>query len=373
LTARHKPHIKPGMPQERAAPVVLAAAAFYAAFTFTGLALHGWNPLWFVWIGERWANLDPQGHRGYDGQFVYYVARDGWAALPHIDNAPYRLQRILYAMLARLLSGGDAALLPWVMVAINAAAILVTTWLITAWLAARGVWTWYGLAYPLFVGTLMSYSRDLTEPLAYALALAGVVCWLGARRSAAVVLLAAAPLARETTVLFIACLAAVELLERRWRRVAVLALTLAPMLTWQVYVRTALGTLPVSNGLRLVRWPSTFAALNFSAGRLSAFLFVGLPTLALVPLALRWVARAPRDPIAWLVAVHSVFALFVSPNSQQQVLVVGRHTTALLLCLLLALPRCERWLRVAVVACAVLPTLLWLPPVLWWAPWTARF
>jgi hypothetical protein len=361
------------MPEpSRSTPVVLAAAAFYAAFTLTALALHGWNPLWFVWIGERWANLDPQGRSGYDGQFLYYLARDGWAALPHIDNAPYRLQRILYPMLARLLSGGNAAALPWALVAINAAAILVTTLLITRWLVGHGLWRWYGLVYPLFVGTLLSYSRDLTEPLAYAFALGGVLCWLDERRAAAVALLAAATLSRETTALFVACLAAGELAGRRWGRCAVLAAALAPMLAWQLYLRAALGTVPVSNAARLLRLPSTFADLNLTPGRVSAFVFVGLPTLALVPLAVRWVARAPRDPIAWLVAVHSVFALFVSPNSQQEVLVVGRHTTALVLSLLLAFPRCSPGLRAAVAACAILPTLVWLPPMLWWAPWTAK-
>src|SRR5262247_4716227 len=117
--------------------VAATAAAFYAAFTLTALALHGWNPLWFVWIGERFSELDPHGHTGYDGQFIYYIARDGWAALPHIDNAPYRMQRILYALLARWLSGGNPSVLPWAMVAINAAAILATTFLLTRWMIAQ--------------------------------------------------------------------------------------------------------------------------------------------------------------------------------------------------------------------------------------------
>src|SRR5262245_10147804 len=96
------------MRRAQVAPVVLAAAAVYAGFTLAGLALHGWNPLWFVWIGERFSNLDPHGRTGYDGQFVYYIARDGWSALPHIDNPPYRLQRIAYPLLVRLVSLGNA-------------------------------------------------------------------------------------------------------------------------------------------------------------------------------------------------------------------------------------------------------------------------
>src|SRR5262245_62003051 len=136
------------MPRGAVAPVVLSAAAFYAAFTVAGLALHGWNPLWFVWIGERFSELVPHGRTGYDGQFIYYFARDGWAALPHIDNPPYRLQRILYPLLARWAALGHAAAIPWTMVAINAASIIATTWLVTRWLVAHQVWCWYGLVYP---------------------------------------------------------------------------------------------------------------------------------------------------------------------------------------------------------------------------------
>ncbi len=358
----------------RAFPVVAAAAAFYAAFTLTGLALHGWNPLWFVWIGERYASGDPHGRTGYDGQFIYYIARDGWAALPHLDNPPYRLQRILYPALTRLLSGGDAAVMPWVMVAINAAAILTTTFLVTRWLLTQGLSGWYGLGYPLFVGTLMSYSRDLTEPLAYALALAGVLCWLDQRRAPAVALLALAALARETTVLFAVGLGLAELARRRWTGAAMLAVAYVPMLAWQLYLRTVVGAtlfVPLTR-LRYLPGASTFATLSLEPGRVSSLVFMGLPTLALVPLAVRWIIRAPRDPITWLVAVHCAFALVLPVGAHQHVLVVGRHSTALLLTLLLAFPRCSPALRAAVTALAILPTAIWLAPMLWWAPWTAK-
>src|SRR5262249_53765037 len=159
---------------------------------------HGWNPLWFVWIGERYAAGDPHGKTGYDGQFIYYLARDGWAGLPHLDNPPYRLQRVLYPLLTRALTGGDATAIPWVMVGINAAAILATTWLLTRWLTAQGLSRWWGVVYPLYVGTFFAYSRDLTEPLACALALAGVLAWFGERWAVALVLLALAALTRET-------------------------------------------------------------------------------------------------------------------------------------------------------------------------------
>jgi len=358
----------------RLAPVVLAATAFYAAFTLVALALHGWDPLWFVWIGERYATGDPHGRTGYDGQFIYYIARDGWAALSHLDNPPYRLQRILLAALCRLLSGGSAPAVAWLLVAINAAAILATTALLTDWLVRHAQWRWYGLVYPLFVGTFMAYSRDLSEPLAYALAAFGAVCWLVERRAAGVALLALAALARETTLLFVAGLALAELARRRWSPAAGLAAALIPMLAWQLYLRAVLGTMPVASvsGWPLVPGERIFEMLSLEPGRVSALLFVGLPTLALTPLALWWVVRAPHDPLRWLVAVHCVFGLYIPTSSHLHVMAAGRTSGGLVLALVLAFPHCAPRLRAAVAALTITPTALWLAPVLWWAPWTAK-
>jgi hypothetical protein len=363
------------MPRGQVAPVVLAAAAFYAAFTVAGLALHDWNPLWFVWIGERFSNLDAHGRTGYDGQFVYYIARDGWMALPHVDNPPYRMQRILYPLLVRWVSLGAAPAMPWAMVAINAAAIVVATYLITRWLAAHAVWAWYGLVYPLFIGTVMAYSRDLTEPLSCALALAGVACWLDARRVAALGLLILATLTRETTALFIAALAISESLAGRWRRALALAATLLPLVAWQVYLSAQLGRSGLATVAILGVLPARymFTHLSLEPGRLSALLFISLPAVALGPWVVRWLASSVRDPIAWLVAVHWAFLLFAPPGAHLHVLALGRQAMALVLTLLLIYPRCAPALRAVIAAVAVGPILLWVPVLLWWAPWTAKF
>ena len=354
--------------------MVCAAAAFYAAFTLTALALHEWNPLWFVWIGERYAYGDPNGHRGYDGQFIYYLARDGWAALPHLDNPPYRLQRILYPALARMLSGANTTALPWVMVALNFAAILAITLLITRWLVTHGLSRWWGLTYPLFVGTLMSYARDLTEPISCALALGGVLAWFGERRLAAVLLLALAMLARETAALFAVGVAIAELVGRRWAHAAALAAACIPMVAWQLYVAAQLGTLPVTRAasLSIVPGLTMFAALSTEPGRVSSLLFLGLPVLALTPVALVTVARAPRDPIAWLVVLHCVLVLIFPAGTHRHVLDATRTAAGLLIALLLGFPRWSPTVRIAVAAYAIFPTILWLPPMLWWAPWTAK-
>lgn len=153
----------------------VVATGFYLAFSLVALAWHRWDPTWFIWIGKRYEYLTNTGSTGYDGQFIYYLARDGVAALPHLDNPPYRLQRILLPVLARLLSFGSAAAIPWVIIALNFVAIIGTTYLLAVYLQEHDVSPWYSLVYPLYAGTLMAYSRALTEPLAYGLVTGGVL------------------------------------------------------------------------------------------------------------------------------------------------------------------------------------------------------
>jgi hypothetical protein len=352
--------------------VVLTAAAFYGAFTLAALALHGWNPLWFVWIGERYASGDLHGHVGYDGQFVYYIARDGMAAVPHLDSPAYRLGRILYPALIAGLSGGDMALIPWVMVAINFAAILTTTALLTRWLIERGLPRWYGLVYPFYVGTLMAFSRDLTEPLAYALAVAGMLAWFEERRAAAVALLALAGLTREATLLFPAALAIAELFAGRWTRAVTAAIAALPFVLWYHYLIAGLGLPPRQPGTGFGYVAvNLFSNLSFEIGRVSSLLFVGLPILALTPLAVRWLLRVPRDPIAWLIALHIGLALILPFGVHVHIFSASRTLSGLLIGLLLAFPRCSPRFRAVVAAVAVGPALMWLPVLLWWAPWTA--
>lgn len=349
---------------------VVAVAAGYAAFTLLGLALHGWTPLWFVWIGERWSDGVVGGRTGYDGQFVYYIARDGWAATPHLDAPAYRFSRILYPLLARLLGGGDPA---WAMLAINYAAVVGAAAAGARWLAARDTNPWWVLAYAASSGVVFAYSRDCTEPLAYALALAGAAAWLDGRRGVGCILLALAPLGRETAVLFAAALGVAALCERRWRAVVALAATALPMAVWQLYLALEVPA-PTAGVFRLLSIVPLAGAFPLSTDppHLAAFALIGLPALALLPGAAAWVARQPRSPFGWLIAGHALLVLIAPAESYLHVLGIARVSVGLMAALLLAFPLLSAGMRGAVTAIAVLPTFIWLGPMLWWAPWTAE-
>ena len=166
---------QPRMPPaaERAWPVVAAVALprAYAAFTLIALALHGWNPFWFVWIGERYG--EPRSERAYRLRRpvrLLHRARRLGSDRRISTTRPIDCSASSTRCWHAVLSGGPP----------RGAAVddagdqrrrhLSTTALLTRWLIAQGVSRWCGLVYPFSVGTLMSYSRDLTEPLACALA-----------------------------------------------------------------------------------------------------------------------------------------------------------------------------------------------------------
>ncbi|MDX2169550.1 MAG: hypothetical protein SF182_20950 [Deltaproteobacteria bacterium] len=355
------------------APTVIAVALAYAVFTLLGLALHGATPLWFVWIGERWAEGVIGGRTGYDGQFVLYIARDGWAAVPHLDAPGYRFGRILLPLLARGLSGGNGAALPWAMLAINYAAAVAGTAALAGWLARRDTAPAWALTYGLSLGLVFAYSRDTTEPLAYGLAAAGLVAWLEDRRAAGALLLALAGLTRETTLLCIAGLAAPALLRRRWSAAAVLVLAALPTIGWQLYLAAVLPVPAARLALHFIRLPLAGALplVDWEPGRVGGVLFCALPALALAPGAFAWVARRPLLPVAWLVALHVLLVLTLSSQSYSHWLGVARIGLGLVVALVLAFPLLSTRLRTAVAAFCVAPLLLWAPVMLGWAPWTA--
>ena len=163
------------------------------------------DPTYFIHAGQRYLAPDllpedpfVETGTGYDGQFFFYLAQDpllrGKAASrdqqtsEHIDNVPYRYQRILLPVLGWVASaGGDPDLLQWSLPLINVLAVLGATLLLAQFLRARNSPTWIALAFPTSIGVLVGVFNDLSDPLAASLFLAGMVWWLEGRSRPALV------------------------------------------------------------------------------------------------------------------------------------------------------------------------------------------
>jgi hypothetical protein len=210
------------------------------------------DPLALVTLGTRFSEGIPEtagGTEGYDGQFVYYIARDPATAPDYLDIPAYRFQRILLPMAARTLALGQTALIPWALLAINLAALAAGTWLLERLLVAHGMSRWYALVYGLTIGIFGAVRLSLPEPLAYALALGGITLASRERWGGSAVLFALAALAKETVLVFVAAYALCLLHEGRWRNLILFTgIAVTPFIVWQIILKVTLGSFGIGSG-----------------------------------------------------------------------------------------------------------------------------
>ncbi|HZU77841.1 MAG TPA: hypothetical protein VFA70_13820 [Dehalococcoidia bacterium] len=291
-------------------------------------ALDGFTRLTdFVQLGHKFAT--PFGLQalatspiGYDGQYYYFMARfPGWAPPGGFDYPALRNVRVLYPLLARVISLGQPAIIPLAMLAINIAAILGTVAAASWLLRARGLPAWPALIPGLYAGQVLALERDLADPLAvFWLALA-LVCLQRRRWTLTAVALALGLLTRESNLLFAVCFAAPLVLERRWRRLAgYLVIVFVPYAAAQVMVHHWLGIWPYQESARVnALAPLPFVSLSAAPTTLLLVLivcFACIPAVACIALGVRALPPAFRGPDAVLVTValgailYSVALLF---------------------------------------------------------------
>ena len=179
---------------DRSSPALVALTALLLYAVWVGWAHH---------IGHDWRDWDAVGRHfvtasetspeiardgpyatsrfGYDGQFFLYIARDPADAVPYLDNASYRYGRIVYPLAARGLALGRQAAIPLALVLVNLLAVGVGTWAVAAWLRRESFPEWFALLYAAFPGVFFGVWRDLSEPLAYALAAVALLVFDGDR------------------------------------------------------------------------------------------------------------------------------------------------------------------------------------------------
>jgi hypothetical protein len=147
----------------------------------------------------------PVGGSGYDGQFFYFIAVDPAHARYYMDSPSYRYTKILYPVVARILALGQAGLVPYTLILTNWLAIAGAAGLLAAWLRRKGISPWFAVVYAMCPGTWVSFERDLTEPLSYALVVLAVYLYdFGGRYRyvSSALAFALAILARDKAVIF---------------------------------------------------------------------------------------------------------------------------------------------------------------------------
>jgi hypothetical protein len=189
---------------------------------------------------------------GFDGQFYYILARDPWHALSaeYVDMPAYRHCRILYPVLAWLLSGGgDPVLLLSALPAVNLLCIGALAWLGAVLASHYGRSPWWGFMLPLVLNAGGPALRDLTDPLAATAVCGLVTAWLLSWRAHWLFLWAAAALfSREQNLAIVAIVILGCWTQRSWKNIAALTAAVAAFGIWVAGLYATYGVLPFGMG-----------------------------------------------------------------------------------------------------------------------------
>ena len=202
-----------------ASPWAVAAivAVFYTLLTGPGLI---GNPYQFINIGRQYhtkgtssaaiAHAKPINDRiGYDGQFYYFLAVDPKHGSDYMDEPGVIYSRIGYPMTVRALSANNPSVIPYMLMLVNILAAVGGTLAVAFFLKRHRLPPALALLYGFFPGLALAVLRDLTEPMAFALAAGGLLAFdpkSKRRLLLSALLFGAAMLTRETIALFPALL-----------------------------------------------------------------------------------------------------------------------------------------------------------------------
>ncbi|MCK5633520.1 MAG: hypothetical protein KAI06_00445 [Anaerolineales bacterium] len=300
-------------------------------------------------IGTRYADLNPDGSSGYDGQFALFVARDPnpQSVAKHLDVPAYRYQRILYPALARFLVGGSPTLIPWSLLLVNLCALVAATGLLATFITERGYPSHYALIYGLWVGLVAAVGLDLHEPLAYGLVILGWFWRFRNRRILGAIALGLALFAKETTVLFWIAALISDLVQSgskssKWTLIAGGAL----FALWQAWLWWTFGSPGIGSGGDMAtgfEWIPLMGLLRVGTESIPALILflvilgpsVIFPTLWGLVSSLKTLWDGAKDATAMALFTNSLAILFIPFSTFREPLGIVRVATGLVLALVL--------------------------------------
>jgi hypothetical protein len=246
------------------------------------------NLLELARLGTQYSQNDPNGTEGYDGQFVYYIARDPDPQLVRsfLDVPAYRYQRILLPLTAHILSLGHVEAIPWLLPVIVLLSQFVGTWIVGELLFRWGISPWYALTYGLWVGFTLAIRLDLPEPIAYALVAGGILAQERSKHLLSYTLFGLSIFAKEVAILFVAAAVLSLLLQKNWRQLAGLFLiSILPYALFQLWMLKVFGQPGIGSGgamatsFELIPFMGLWRIWSFSQIYALAMFIVFIPAL----------------------------------------------------------------------------------------------
>jgi hypothetical protein len=154
---------------------LILTTIIYSVFIILQLKIYNYDITRFIFAGERYVDsrlvtqkiFISQGD-GYDGQFYYRLAIDPFTKKVidygiTFDSPMLRQQRILYPLLTRLFTFGSPTLIPFMLVFLNYIVLGLLGWMGGIYVKKLDLHALYGTIFPLFVGFIITLTRNLTE------------------------------------------------------------------------------------------------------------------------------------------------------------------------------------------------------------------
>ncbi len=204
---------------------------------------------------------------GYDGQFFSRLAfapftRERHAYGMTLDSPSYRQQRIFYPFMAWVLAAGRAELVPWTLVIINLFALIGIAFLAASMAKRFHLHPAYGLLPMLSCGLILSFGRNLAEPLAAFLVTLTLYLLFEKKMFLCVLAASLSVLTRESSLITFAAigilLMSFSLHDKHQPKDKSFLLFLLPLMVytiWQIYLKVVWGSLPLTSGPSLSPYP----------------------------------------------------------------------------------------------------------------------
>lgn len=270
-------------------------------------------------------------HGRGDGVPYYAIARDPLALGEEHRMfmwAAYRYGHPGFSWMASLLSLGNSVLIPYVFLLLNLVGMATAAAAVSLIGRELGFSPWAGLLVALNPGLVYATTIDTSEPVAAALLAVALLLWIRGRWKQALPVLALLCFMKEWFVLVPLGLAVWEITKvirqgrAPRRRLAGLALSMAPFAAWYLYVIVRFGEWPASPTRDLLQvpptgWIQTARAAAEMGTRTFDQLVTGHSTVALLAVLATAFAfgiarairvRTPVDPV-FLAFMPVVFAM----------------------------------------------------------------
>lgn len=181
---------------------------------------------------------------GYDGQYFYINALNNLKT-PESFELTLRYQRIIYPALALLLAFGNISYLPFVLILINLAAVVLSSYFLVLILRKYNANLNLIYLWSFNIGMILCLARDLTSPLMFLFLITALYFIENKKMLFASVLFLLAALTRETALTIIIPSLLFFIWKKELKTASILFLSLIFYFAWQLYLYLQFGAWPI--------------------------------------------------------------------------------------------------------------------------------